>query len=100
MKIIMYGASGCPDCTAALSAFSADGHIELDYRDITKSLKFLKEFLSFRDHDDLFDSVKNTGGIGIPFFVAEDRRTLSVADILKDVVAAHPDSCSATDRIC
>ena len=72
MKITMYGTEICPDCVVAKKQLSKDKGIELDYRNITESTKVLKEFLTYRDHDAMFLSVKEEGRIGIPFFILED----------------------------
>ena len=83
MRIIMYGAEICPDCVEAKAILAASASIELDYRDITKSTKTLKEFLFYRDHDELFAPVIAAGRIGIPLFVLEDgTMTLEMRDFL------------------
>ncbi|NLZ83757.1 MAG: glutaredoxin, partial [Clostridiales bacterium] len=74
MKIIMYGAAICPDCVSAKELLSEQTDIELDYRDITASIPLLKEFLSFRDNEAMFDPIKEGDKVGIPFFVLEDGR--------------------------
>ncbi len=102
MKIIMYGAEACPDCVSAKARLSSVAEIEVDYRDITKSLRTLKEFLSFRDHDEIFAPVIRAGGIGIPFFILEDQtRTLELSDFLyTDESASVGGSCSAKGKQC
>lgn len=96
MKIIMYGAEICPDCVEAKAVLSASAMIELEYRDITKSTKTLKEFLFYRDHEKLFAPVVEAGKIGIPFFILEDgTKTLEIQEFLdtgKPVQAAN--SCA------
>lgn len=90
MKVIMYGAGICGDCVQAKEILSRYPDIQLDYRSITDSIKTLKEFLSYRDHEEMFISVKENGHIGIPFFVLEDgTKTLDVTDI---VTAEFPSS--------
>lgn len=43
----------------------------------------MKEFLKLRDHDSVFQTVKEQGGIGIPLFVNEDgRKTLDINEAL------------------
>jgi glutaredoxin-related protein len=68
----MYGAEICPDCVEAKKQLRMDESIELDYRNITESTKILKEFLAYRDHEAIFNPVKEEGRIGIPFFLLED----------------------------
>lgn len=72
MKIIMYGAPICPDCVEAKTRLDNQAEIQLDYRNISESIKHLKEFLAHRDQDELFEVVKQEGRIGIPFFILED----------------------------
>lgn len=102
-KIIMYGAETCPDCAVAKARLdSACDVFELDYRDITKSLKTLKEFLSYRDHGAMFAPVVQAGSIGIPFFVLEDQtRTFDISDILGgDEPAPAASACSIDGKHC
>ncbi len=81
MKVIMYGAEICPDCVEAKEILSNKSDIELDYRNITKSTALLKEFLAYRDHEEIFASIKERGGIGIPLFILEDgTKTFEVTD--------------------
>ena len=93
MKIIMYGAGICPDCVEAKEILEKSSDVELDYRDITKDTKTLKEFLSYRDHDSLFEPVIREGRIGIPFFLLEDA-TKSFE--LSDIVAGYSAESSVT----
>jgi glutaredoxin-related protein len=72
MKITMYGAAICPDCVQAKAALEKHEYIELDYKNIIESTKILKEFLAYRDNDELFVDVISQGRIGIPFFILED----------------------------
>jgi glutaredoxin-related protein len=83
MRVIMYGADICPDCVEVKAILASAAAIQVEFRDITGSTKTLKEFLTFRDHDPMFDPVKTAGGIGIPFFILEDnRKTFEVDDLL------------------
>ncbi len=98
MKITMYGAEICPDCVVAKKQLSLDNSIELDYRNITESTKTLKEFLAYRDHDDLFKPVIQEGRIGIPFFLLEDgTKTFELEEIISiksEVTEQALQSCS------
>lgn len=92
----MYGAEICPDCVEAKGIFEKFPNIELDYRNITKSTKILKEFLQYRDHDEVFADVIKEGRIGIPFFLLEDgTKTFEVTDIV-DIEKSVPvaNACS------
>ena len=44
-------------------------NINFEYRDFDKDIKALKEFVSIRDENSIFDSVKAEKRIGIPCFV-------------------------------
>lgn len=84
MKITMYGAEICPDCVEAKELLKDSSAIELVYKNITESTAVLKEFLAYRDKDIVFEEVKETGRIGIPFFVLEDgRKTFDIAPYIK-----------------
>lgn len=102
MKITMYGMDVCPDCAAAKAKLAADTTAELDFRDISKSTATLKEFLAFRDHDEMFAPVIKAGGIGIPFFILEDSsKTFDVNDLLGAEVSAQAgSSCSIDGKGC
>jgi glutaredoxin-related protein len=81
MKIVMYGTGICPDCVEAKEQLENCTDIELEYRDITKTTATLKEFLSYRDHEEMFTSVIEGGKIGIPFFIIEDgTKTFEIFD--------------------
>lgn len=81
MKIIMYGSEICPDCVLAKNLIEKQSQIELDYRNITESTTILKEFLNYRDYDEIFLPIKNAGKIGIPFFVLEDgKKTFDLSE--------------------
>lgn len=84
MKVIMYGAEICPDCVEAKEFMKNNLDIELDYRNITESTTILKEFLSYRDHDKVFEPVIEGGRIGIPFFILEDgTKTFDLTDFME-----------------
>lgn len=80
MKIIMYGTEICPDCVAAKAQLGELTAVELDYRNITGNTATLKEFLRHRDHDEMFQPVKEEGRIGIPplFWKMEPRPLISL----------------------
>jgi glutaredoxin-related protein len=72
MKITMYGAPICPECVEVKKLLDKREDIEVDYKNITESTKILKEFLAYRDKDEMFEEVTQEGRIGIPFFILED----------------------------
>ncbi|NLP33800.1 MAG: glutaredoxin [Clostridiales bacterium] len=82
MKIVMYGAEICSDCVIAKEQLGKMKDIELDYRNITENTSILKEFLSYRDKETMFTSIKEEGKIGIPFFILEDgRKTFDIYEL-------------------
>ncbi|MGF7144854.1 glutaredoxin-related protein [Anaerotaenia torta] len=98
MKVIMYGTGICPDCVEAKEILEKQPEIELDYRDITRDIKTLKEFLAFRDHDSLFGPVIQEGRVGIPFFQLEDgTKTFETSDIIGGCSVGNPVSSCSVD---
>lgn len=98
MKVIMYGTEICIDCVNDKKVLVEES-IELDYRDITKDVKTLKEFLKIRDKDPLFDEIKDLGKIGIPLYILEDgRKTFDITDFLS--VNSSSSSCSIDGTGC
>lgn len=96
MKIIMYGASICPDCVEAKASLEKCVDIELDYKNITENTKILKEFLYYRDHEELFAEIIREGKIGIPFFILEDgTKTFEILDyVTVEKVEQVQNACS------
>lgn len=72
MKVTMYGAEICPDCVKAKKSLTALNDIEFEYKNIIGDTATLKEFLAYRDNDSIFREVKESGRIGIPFFILEN----------------------------
>ncbi|MDD6038543.1 MAG: hypothetical protein PUD20_07120 [bacterium] len=80
MKV--YGTDICIDCRN-YKAIQKEKGFEAEFIDITSDTQNLKEYLTMRDNDPVFDSIKAAGGIGIPFFVNEDgRKTLDLNEAL------------------
>ena len=92
MKITMYGAPICPDYVIAKEELMKRNDVELDYRNITETTAVLKEFLAYRDHEDMFQEVKDGGRIGIPFFILEDgTKTFEIEKFVDvDLTPAEP----------
>lgn len=65
-----YGTDLCINCVEA-KKYIKENNIEIDFIDITESIENLKEFLSLRDNNEIFDEVKKQGRVGIPCFVDE-----------------------------
>lgn len=77
----IYGSMLCPDCVRCRSDLDGAG-VAYEYLDFSDGLKNLKEFLSLRDDNPVFDEVKREGRIGIPCIVADDGRVLLDWDTL------------------
>lgn len=74
--LIIYGTDQCPDCVNCKADLDQAG-VAYEYRDISGNLLYLKEFLSHRDRDAAFASVKEAGKIGIPCLVSGEEVSLS-----------------------
>lgn len=81
MKIIVIGSHLCPDTIYALCKLT-ENKIDFDFKDISSSFPALKEYLSLRDNDSVYNEVKNKGGLGIPCFLSNGKITLDLDDIL------------------
>lgn len=75
----IYGSDICIDCRET-KEFLLKRNIPFEFVDITLNTANLKEFLRFRDQEEIFDEVKEKGAIGIPFLVLGDRHTLDVEE--------------------
>lgn len=69
--IKIYGSMLCPDCVQCRKDLDEAG-VEYEYLDFSENLKNLKEFLTIRDGNSLFDSLRQDGRIGIPCILRED----------------------------
>ena len=64
-KITLFGSPLWPGCHPVREVL-LNHNIPFQYIDITDSMKNLKIFLSFRDKDPYFESIKKKGSVGIP----------------------------------
>jgi glutaredoxin-related protein len=98
MKVTIYGTEICPDCVKAKKDLTALPDIELEYKNITGDTATLKEFLAYRDNDELFKEVKEAGRIGIPFFVLENgEKTFDIGNYVELPVAIEEAVTPAAD---
>ena len=67
----IYGSMLCPDCVQCRKDLDEAG-VAYEYRDFAEDLRNLKAFLELRDPEEIFQSVKQDGKIGIPCIVNED----------------------------
>lgn len=72
----VYGSYICIDCRETRDYFEQE-NIPFEFVDITLNTANLKEFLRLRDSREIFAEVRKEGAIGIPYFVLEDKETLS-----------------------
>ena len=78
----IYGSMLCKDCVECRRMLDQAGVI-YEYCDFSDDLLHLKEFLTIRDKDPLFNAVRSDGKIGIPCIVKEDGTvTLDWAEFL------------------
>ena len=67
----IYGSMQCPDCVDCRKRLD-QANVAYEFRDFADSLLYLKEFLTIRDENPLFDEIKREGKIGIPCIIDED----------------------------
>lgn len=86
MKVTIYGMHKCINCRETIGLFDSK-KISYDFIEITDSTTTMKEFLKYRDNEDLFIEVKKENKIGIPFFVFEDGfKTLDTDTALRHII--------------
>ncbi len=81
--IIVYGSEYCPHCRQLKKNFDYY-NISYEYRDITSSMKILKEFLGLRDNNLIFSNVKEEGKVGIPVLLINDFLTFDWQGYLEE----------------
>lgn len=82
MKVTVVGSHLCPDTLFALCQLR-ERNAEIDFKNLSASLPDLKEYLALREGLEIYESVKATGGIGIPCFILEDgTKTLDLNEVL------------------
>lgn len=70
--IKMIGNHVCPHCAAALAEIERE-HLPIEFRDMSKSTAYIKEFLAIREgHPELFDEKRANNKVGVPVFVLTD----------------------------
>lgn len=83
MKVTVIGSHLCPDTLYALNVLKEKG-ANIDFYNISVSFEALKDYLYIRENWALYDAVRKTGGIGIPYFEMRDGiHTLDLDVILK-----------------
>jgi glutaredoxin-related protein len=85
MKVKVIGSHLCPDTLYALSRLK-EKNADIDFQNLSASFSALKDYLYVRENNALYDAVRETGGIGIPFFEIEDgSQTLDLNVVLERV---------------
>ena len=67
----IYGSMLCSDCVDCCADLD-NTNIQYEFLDFAASIKNLKEFLTIRDREAVFEDVRQKGSIGIPCIVRED----------------------------
>lgn len=81
--MIVYGIDACPNCLEAKETLDKLG-IAYEYRDLGKSVQWLKDFINIREREALFDFARENNYVGIPCFVLEDGTiTLGMDEVLE-----------------
>lgn len=82
MKITVIGSHLCPDTLYALCRLK-EKQADLDFKNLSASLADLKAYLSVREGNEMYESVRKNGGVGIPFFELEDgTKTMDLDEVL------------------
>ncbi len=79
--ITVYGTPICKYCLAMKIVFE-QLNVEYQYISITENTSNLRAFLQMREKESVFTEIKNNGGIGIPFFMKGDKKTLDINEAL------------------
>ena len=83
MKV--YGMKTCGDCVAMQAEFD-EKKIPYEFIEITDSVPLMKEFLTLRDTDPVFEDVRKEHRIGVPCFVlSTGKLTLDIAEAKADL---------------
>ena len=99
MRVVMYGTDICIDCVNDKKILVNREDIEVEFRDITKDIGTLKEFLRIRDISPIFEDVRKSGFVGIPLYILEDgTMTFEISDFLD--VESDFGSCSIDRKGC
>ena len=85
MKVTVLGSHLCPDTMYALMKLKEAG-ADMDFKNISSEFPALKAFLKERETNELYVSVRENGGIGMPFFTLENgTQTFDLELVLKSI---------------
>ena len=79
--ITVYGTPICKYCLTMKIIFERL-NVEYQYINITGNTLDLRAFLKMREEEPVFTEIKKNGGIGIPFFVKDDKKSLDINEAL------------------
>ncbi|MEH7275995.1 glutaredoxin [Neobacillus vireti] len=92
MKVKVIGSHLCPDTLNALNKLK-EKNADIDFQDLSASFSALKNYLYVRENNALYDTVREVGGIGIPFIELEDgTQTLDLNVVLNRVSRTYRNS--------
>ena len=89
---VLYSSAACTDCPPAIEKLD-DANVRYAKIDIMETLGGLKRFLALRDAHSEFDTVRETGSIGIPVLVKNDGEAF-----IFDIVNMEMDEMPVRDR--
>lgn len=69
--ITVYGSNICPGTLNFLRILT-ENHVMPNFVNVTGSIALLKEFVTIRDTNPVFDGVRGSGAIGFPLIKLED----------------------------
>lgn len=78
-QITVFGSQYCGGCESLKKKLDKEG-IKYTYANISENLSNLKVFLDYRDHNEMFNEVKEQGKVGIPFIVINKGEILMFGD--------------------
>jgi glutaredoxin-related protein len=79
--ITVYGTPICKYCLAMKIIFE-ELDVDYHYIIITDNTVDLRAFLKMREEEPVFTEIKKNGGIGIPFFMKDDKKSLDINEAL------------------
>lgn len=75
-KVKIFGSELWAGCEPAKEYLLQKGIKDIEYLDITKSLKDLKNFLKIRDTSPMYAGVRKIGRVGIPLIIFNDEEMI------------------------
>lgn len=76
-KIVIYGSHLWAECPE-LKEFLSEKEVKFAYFDISLNLAAMKRFLKIRDNNSIYDSIKKSGGIGIPTVIIDNEIIIDI----------------------